>query len=101
MQGHPPHNVDGRLAGIPGELIQEIARAAVNYALTKKLRYEERQSYLPLPRIMLEGFAKEEDISFDESVGDSALIEMILDKKVPLQDLGERCEQLGIDISKF
>ena len=54
-----------------------------------------------LPRIGLEAYASEEQIAFDGSVDDYALIEMILDKKVPLEDLKERCQQLGIDISNF
>ena len=83
------------------DLIQEIARAAVNYALTKELRYHEWLSYRRLPRIALEGFASEEHILFDATMDDSALIEAILDKKVPLEQVKERCQALGIDINNF
>lgn len=101
MQEHPSQSDGGQVPGISHDLIQEIARAAVNYALTKELRYHERLSYRRLPRIALEGFASEEHITFDATVDDYALIEAIVDKKVPLEYLRERCQQLGIDISNF
>ena len=66
-------------------LIQKIAQAAATYALMKARRVAEWKSYRDLPRAALEAVAREEQLPFDAAMSDFALVQVILDKKAPVE----------------
>jgi len=84
---------------LTSDRIQEIARAAVNYMLMQERRYNERESYLRYPRLMIEAVAEDLQIPV-EGVSSDEIIEAILDVEIPLKEAEERCRSLGIEIRR-